>query len=534
MKLRRIAPIVPLTHVALLLSGCSALFPEPVGISAGADASIDSGGAIAVQDAGESTVDAEPADVTADVGGPDCNLGACPLPAPCHLAACSEGACIEVPATGGSCDDGDLCTATGRCEDGVCSAGGPRNWLSVLGNGGGGRLSALVADAGGGIWAAGSSLATKGGQGYDAWLVRLDADGRQVGSVELGQDGSDDLVALVRTVDGGIAAVGYGGKTGRIVKVKGDGALVWSQDASQTNARYDALAAVGAARLVAAGMSSLSTQSGGALVDAFEPAGALAWTFERKVAGKRVAATKVAAFGSKSALAGQPVVLGYDRTFPPGGSGSELYELWLIALDATGKQVWKADLASGSSLAAAGLAARIDGSFVVLTDQVGAQLVLDVVDAKGKVTPLGKLPSGSISTSSDLALGSADQIFVLRDDTKAPAQLMQLDATGAVIAARALTTPTGTRARVFGLRALGGSAVGLVGDLMRTTTSASSTSWRAFARRVDLGPAPGCSETDACLGDTHGCAEPPACTTAYCDAVSGCQTLALPPAVCTP
>jgi hypothetical protein len=365
-------------------------------------------------------------------------------------------------------------------------------------------------------------------------LVQLDADGRQVASVELGEDGSDDLVALVRTVDGGMAAAGYGGKTGRIVKLEGDGALVWSQDASQTDARYDVLAAIGAARLVAVAMASLSTQSGGALVDAFEPTGTLAWTFERKVAGKRVAATKVAAYGAKSAAAGQPVVLGYDRTFPPGGAGSELYELWVIALDAAGKLVWKADLATGSSLAAAGLAARIDGSFVVLTDQVGAQLALDVVDAKGKVTPLGKLPSGSISTASDLALGPAEQIFVLRDDIKAPAQLLQVDGAGTIVAARALQTPFGTRGRVFALGSLGGDAVGVVGDLMRATTSASSTSWRAFARRVDLGPAPGCTETDACLGDTHGCPEPAACTTGYCDAVSGCQTLAMPPAACTP
>jgi hypothetical protein len=152
----------------------------------------------------------------------------------------------------------------------------------------------------------------------------------------------------------------------------------------------------------------------------------------------------------------------------------------------------------------------------------------------GKVTPLVKLPSGSISTASDLALGPTEQIFVVRDDVKAPAQLVQLDAKGATVAARTLATPIGTRARVFGLSALGGSAVGLVGDLMRATTSASATSWRAFARRVDLGPGPGCSEVDACLGDTHGCPEPPACTTAYCDAVAGCQSLALPLAVCAP
>jgi hypothetical protein len=35
----------------------------------------------------------------------------------------------------------------------------------VLGNGGGGRLSAVVAGKAGSVWAAGSSLATQGGVG---------------------------------------------------------------------------------------------------------------------------------------------------------------------------------------------------------------------------------------------------------------------------------------------------------------------------------------------------------------------------------
>ncbi|MEY3012455.1 MAG: hypothetical protein RIT45_1190 [Pseudomonadota bacterium] len=82
-----------------------------------------------MQDAVGAGADGGAVDVATDADGPDCNLGACPLPQPCHLAACEKGACIEHPATGGSCDDGEVCTAAGRCEDGVCAAGGPRTWL---------------------------------------------------------------------------------------------------------------------------------------------------------------------------------------------------------------------------------------------------------------------------------------------------------------------------------------------------------------------------------------------------------------------
>ncbi len=493
----------------------------------------DDGAALTGEGASASDQAAAP-DADKDTSG--CDPVSCPASSyPCKVPACVGGACGHLPSTGGACDDLDPCTAGDTCVEGVCQGKGARNWLSMFGKGSGGRLSDVVAGGGAELVAVGSDPASGSGGAYDALWLRADGVGRQTQSVSHGAPDSDDFVAVARLADGSFGAVGFAAGSGRVVHISADGAALAATAATLPGGgRFDDVAALGGDLLVAVGQQSLSS-TGPGVAQAFLVGGGaakVAWTWTRAVPGKRVAATRAAARTPGAALSGV-AVLGYDRTLPPGGAGPDLYDMWVQALDASGKAQWSTALAPAITGAAAGLVVRDDGSLVTLIDKASA-LELAFLDAAGTVQVVTTLPGGNIDTASDLAAAPDGSLFIARDAWNGPVTLLRLDAKGKLLATAELTLPQAMRTRVFGFAAVGNGAVALAGDVMLQATKASSTSWRGFLRRVDLDAAPTCPAPDLCFGDTHSCAQPAPCQVPYCDGVSGCAVVALSPSVCVP
>lgn len=535
----------PPTIAAWLLTlvtsvGCGTLFPAPTTI-ASADANASNVDGVIAPDAFAtdvlaSDIDAEPSDAQPPDAQPtDADTTTCPQPcpaptSPCDVSTCINSTCATKPAPENfPCDDDDPCTAFDRCVAGTCVGSGSPNWLNVYGNGSGGRLSALVPGPSATIQAAGSQLISSKSS-YEGWVLRLDADGKVLHDGGLSDGTDSSIVALARLPQGDVVGAGYAQSTGRVVRFDDAGKVKWSVADTAQKGRFDAIAVTAQGHVIAAGTSSILTQLGDGWVHAYDEAGASLWLWSRHVAGKRVAVTAVAAQPAFTAAAGGVVALGYDRTLPPGGSGADLYEMWLIALDAAGKQSWLSPLTGKVTGSASGLVARSDGSFVALLD-VDSSLKLFVSDGGGKVSLLKTLPGGSIDSASDLSLGPDLGLFVARDHAVQPGQLWQLDAAGDVVAARTLDMPPKMRARIFGLQWLGGRAVGVCGDVMLQVSKASSTSWRSFVRRVDLSEAAACGG-DSCLGaGVCGSGHLP-CVSGYCDGVVGCSEVAWSASVC--
>ena len=524
------------------LCGCSALFPAPAPAPALADgqASADGGlyqdgsEAVGGKDGASAADQSTGADAEKDVKG--CDPAACPASAdPCQVRACIGGACGHVPGTGGACDDLDPCTAGDACVEGKCQGGGARNWLSMFGKGKGGRLSDVVSGGGADLVAVGSDPGGGAAGAYDALWLRADGVGRQTQSVSHGVGESDDFVAVTRLADGSFGAVGFAAGTGRVVHIAADGAALAATAAELPGGgRFDDVAAPSGDLLVAVGQQSMNS-TGPGVAQAFQVGGGVAkvaWTWTRTVAGKRVAAPGVAARKLDPAPSGV-VVLGYDRTLPPGGSGPDLYDMWVQTVNASGKGQWLTMLATAITGAASGLVTRDDGSIVTLIDKA-SELELAFIDPGGTVQVLTTLPGGSIDTASDLAAAPDGGLFIARDAWNGPVTLLRLDAKGKLLVTAALTLPKAMRTRVLGFAALGGGAVALAGDVMLQANKSSSTSWRGFLRRVDMDAAAACPAPDLCFGDTHSCAQPAACQVPYCDGVLGCAQVALSPTVCVP
>ncbi|MCY7408874.1 MAG: T9SS type A sorting domain-containing protein, partial [Chitinophagales bacterium] len=114
--------------------------------------------------------------------------------------------------------DGDVSTPfTDSLENGwlvKLDANGNLLWSKTFGGTNDDDFSSLVQDAAGGIVISGYSQSNDGTVsinqgGWDAWLMRVDADGEIIWDTTYGGKKSDIFYDLTNTLDNGIAAVGY-------------------------------------------------------------------------------------------------------------------------------------------------------------------------------------------------------------------------------------------------------------------------------------------------------------------------------------
>ncbi len=535
-----------LLALALALVGCGSLFPAPAPQAAAAgandvsgalgdDGTLSDGDALGdavgdddISDDGAVTGDSAPADTL-----PPCDLAACPVPDEvCQVAVCVGATCGFGPAPSGTlCDDGDPCTAADRCVDGGCVGAGARNWTHVFG-GDGGRLGAVLPGPLGGALAVGTA-AYNATTKYDSWLLTTDADGKQLVDKDLGQPTHDDLVALARYPGGDVLAGGSADGKGRLLRLTPAHKPVFSVATSTGSSSVRAVAVTATGVALAGGMLDLNSKTGDAWAGAFNATGALLWDWKRGVPGRRVAVTRVAAAQSPATgglPAGSAALLGYDRLLPA-SSGSDLYQMWLSALDAKGKPLWHTTLTKDITGSASGLVAQPDGTFVTLIDG-SAGLQLQRVDAQGKVSKFATLPGGLIATASELIPGPQAGLFVVRDQTGGSGVIYGLSATGATVSQTPLIFPQGANGRVFDAAWAGDSALLLSGDLQRKIGKSSSSIYRAFIRRIDTFVQADCPAGDACRGDTHGCPPKDGCDLALCSGLTGCFSTPIAPAAC--
>lgn len=430
--------------------------------------------------------------------------------------------------TGAACDDGDPCTAGEHCSAASCVAGGPRLWTSYFGKGQGGRVSGLAARGDGGFQTAGNADFDPV-TGYDAWTVHVDATGKLANQETYVGTGSGDLVA-VTTVPGssGQAFVLVGSSAGRgYVVRRGPATTVWQNVYGTAQSRLEAVAVGADGTIVAGGLGSIGNKVSTGWLQGIDPSGQAKWAWGQTIPGKMVAVTQVVALPSGFAA------LGYDRTLT--AAGADLYDVWARFFDPAGQELKQVALLQGKTAAASGLLARPDGSLVALVDDGSAgQVRLWTIAPTGQATVLAQLPGGDIQTPTDLLAGPGGTLHVVRDTIQGPVQVVRLGPTGTIEAAHVLTWPNYLKPRVFSALWLGGDSLALAGDVFLQTTASSSTTFRSFVRRVDVFDPPACSQTEACLGDTHGCQPAGKCLVPLCDGQSGCGMAQVPAAACKP
>ncbi|GBC85869.1 hypothetical protein HRbin11_02328 [bacterium HR11] len=236
---------------------------------------------------------------------------------------------------------------------------------------GGGRLEVAYSvrtAADGGLVVAGSTDSFGAG-GTDAWVLRLDADGRVLWQKALGGDGTDVAYAVRPTPDGGFVVAGYtssftaGGEAGAwVFRLNAAGGLVWQKV-------YGPGVAYGLDR----------TSDGGFVVagatTAFGAAGLDAWVLRLDAQGNVVWQRRYGGSGSDVAYSvravpdGGFVVAGFTTSF---GAGS--YDAWVLRLDAAGGVLWQRAYGGGLQDWAYAVDRTSDGGFIVAgyTESFGA------------------------------------------------------------------------------------------------------------------------------------------------------------------
>ena len=177
-----------------------------------------------------------------------------------------------------------------------------------------------------------------------------------------------------------------------------------------------------------------------------------------------------------------------------------------------------------------------DGAYVALIDDgSSAQQRLWRIPPSGLPSTFANMPGGNIDTPSELLPGPNGGVHIIRDGIQGGlVSVFRLDANGKVVASGDVHFPTFTHARVFAAQWLGAGAFVLAGDVMLQASPASSMAYRAFVRRVDVFDPPACSQTEACLGDTHGCQPVAKCQVPICDGEVGCTVAPVNASVCKP
>lgn len=236
---------------------------------------------------------------------------------------------------------------------------GPCRWGHTYGGAGEDRAYGLAPLADGGWILAGNTRRSPGND-IDAWVIRLDQDGRPIWERTFGGRQADQVFTVAPTLDGGAVLAGHTRSTGQgesdlwLFRLDGDGELVWQR----------VLGGVGNDRI----RSVIATADGGFLAGGFTASRGAgdrdAWVL-RLDGGGDVLWERVfggpgddGAFHATVLPRGGFAVVGY-RTASAG------YDLWVLNLSDGGEAVWTRTLDRSEFDAGTGIIPTPDGGVIL-------------------------------------------------------------------------------------------------------------------------------------------------------------------------
>ena len=431
---------------------------------------------------------------------------------------CTDDACVEgVGCTSTNntapCDDGVACTGPDACAAGACA--GPTKFTDVtLGTAQAETVAQLRAVADGF-----ALLGTTPVDGVDAlWFARTDWAGKQVADVTLPGLGAMLAVDLAVQADGfwALAEANIGGTQGtdaRLVQLDAQGKSLLDVSLGGPGDQHPHALLAGKSGLIVVGDT---------VVDA-KPADA--WVLLTDASAGNVLTRTYGGAGVDvfHAVAKQPTGLVLAGSTTSSGAGGA--DMWLVAVDATGKQLWEHTYGGAGEDVAQAVLVLPDGFLLAgTTTSKGAGTVdawLVRTDADGNA--LWDRTYGGKNYDDALELYPAGDGYVFSGTTSstgaggAELWLVRVDALGN----KAFGAPYGGTANDTGAH------VAVLADgfaLAGTTASKGAGSTDAWLMRTDLFGNPTCAGSGACTAKTlSDCADGTPCTTDLCDAAhTGC------------
>jgi uncharacterized delta-60 repeat protein len=235
-------------------------------------------------------------------------------------------------------------------------------WGRVFGGRDTEQLYGIVALDDGGVAVAGYTRSYGDGQS-DAWVVRLDADGKQLWQRTFGGPENDKARSIAATADGGLIVAGSTRSRGAgegdawILRLDPDGTLAWQtvHGAAGDDGAYNIIPVPGGGFAVAGYSQPVDAKPYDLWVLRLDDDGRIAWE-QRFVRGVFGAAT-----GLTPAPDGGLYVVGMSHE-----SSAEMPKVWVLRLDGGGALVWQKLIGGPKTDGGWGIAATADGGFVVM------------------------------------------------------------------------------------------------------------------------------------------------------------------------
>jgi hypothetical protein len=287
-------------------------------------------------------------------------------------------------------------------------ANGNEVWSQTFGGSGANFAYSVAVCSDGGYVILGDT--TLGAGGYDAWLIKTDADGIMQWSCTFGTSSDDYGRSVIQTSDGGYAIAGYTRSYGDgsmdvwLIKTDASGAEEWSQVFGGSGAEY--------------GYSVAQTSDGGYVIAA-ESALDDYWLIKTDASGGEEWDYTFGGSGSDGARSvavapdGGYIIAGISYSY---GNG----DFWLVKTDAIGVEEWAGNFGgSYNDDGALSVAVTLDGGYIATgyTDSYGSG------GSDAWLLKLGE--SGTTVTPGD---GNGDGTVNALDITKVERVIVALDA----------------------------------------------------------------------------------------------------------
>ena len=237
---------------------------------------------------------------------------------------------------------------------------------------GGDSARSLIQTTDGGYAVAGYT-GSKGAGGTDFWVIKLDEQGNQVWDRTYGGSGGDSAFSLIQTTDGGYAVAGITESKGVgrwdawVIKLDKQGKIVWDKTYGGSESDY--------------GVSLIQTTDGGyavaGITESKGAGGENLWVIKLDEQGKIVWDRTYGDGGSGTDCAGS-LIQTTDGGYAVGGfnysKGAGGTDFWVIKLDEQGNKNWDRTYGGSGYDSAASLIQTTDGGYAVagITKSKGA------------------------------------------------------------------------------------------------------------------------------------------------------------------
>jgi uncharacterized delta-60 repeat protein len=276
------------------------------------------------------------------------------------------------------------------------NADGTVAWQNTYGGSGDEWLSSIMQTADGGFFATGYSNSFAGS--YDAWLLKLNSDGSIAWQKTLGGANYDFSNTARQTADGGYILAGdtdssgSGGYDGWVVKLNVDGSIAWQKTYGGSGYDYlqDIEQTLDGGYIVAGGTYSFDVNGDGWLLK-LNSDGTTAWQ-------KTYGGANAENFNSvHQTVDGGYIVAGYTDSFGTNG------DAWLLKLNSDGSIAWERSYGGTSYDYPNSVQEAADGGYIVVGYTEDADPSGDAwmfkTDANGSIVACSSLLTGTTAAS---------------------------------------------------------------------------------------------------------------------------------------